>query len=93
MSMPPYTLWLRGTPSIRAWLLGRGAVCRGSRLIPTAGSASPAFGQYKPGPQGDFMPWSLIVLELAGDRIANMIHFLDTQTLFPRFGLPATLPR
>lgn len=91
MSMPPYTLWLRGTESIRGWLLGRGAVCRGSRLIPTAACASPAFGQYKPGPQGAFVPWSLIVLELAGDRIANIIHFLDTQTLFPRFGLPLEL--
>ena len=86
------TLWLRGTVSIRAWLLGRGAVCRGSRLVPTAACGAPAFGQYKPGAQGTFTPWSLIVLELAGDRIANITHFLDTQTLFPRFGLPQSLP-
>ena len=92
LSMPPYTLWLRGTVSIRAWLLGRGAVCRGSRLVPTAACGAPAFGQYKPGAQGTFTPWSLIVLELAGDRIANITHFLDTQTLFPRFGLPQSLP-
>jgi RNA polymerase sigma-70 factor, ECF subfamily len=92
MSMPPYTLWLRGFPSIRTWMLGRGAACRGSRLIATAACASPAFGHYKPDPQGGFAPWSLIVLELAGNRIANMVHFLDTQTLFPRFGLPPSLP-
>jgi len=92
MSMPPYTLWLRGTPSIQAWLVGRGAACRGSRLIPTAACASPAFGHYKPDPQGGFTPWSLIVLELAGDRIANIVHFLDTQALFPRFALPPSLP-
>ena len=30
-SMPPYTLWLRGGDSVRAWLLGPGSVCRGSR--------------------------------------------------------------
>jgi len=93
MSMPPYTLWLRGTASIRSWMLGRGAGCRGSRLIPTAACASPAFGQYKPASDGGFMPWSLTVLEFAGDRIAKLTFFLDTQTLFPRFGLPPALPR
>src|SRR5687767_6795851 len=36
LSMPPYTLWLRGPETIRAWLLGRGAGCRGSRLVPTS---------------------------------------------------------
>ncbi|HYG69936.1 MAG TPA: RNA polymerase subunit sigma-70, partial [Anaeromyxobacteraceae bacterium] len=35
MSMPPYTLWLRGQASIFAWLVGRGGACRGSRLVPT----------------------------------------------------------
>ena len=93
MSMPPYTLWLRGTEAIRAWMLGRGAACRGSRLIPTAACASPAFGQYKPDPDGGLLPWSLTVLEFVGDRISNLTFFLDTQTLFPRFGLPTALPR
>jgi RNA polymerase sigma-70 factor (ECF subfamily) len=92
MSMPPYALWLRGHASIRAWLLGRGAGCRGSRLVPTAACGLPAFGQYRPGgPGGSFHPWSLIVLEISGDRIAAMNHFLDTEALFPRFGLPPGL--
>ena len=34
LSMPPYTLWLRGRESIGSWLNGRGAVCRGSKLVP-----------------------------------------------------------
>jgi RNA polymerase sigma-70 factor (ECF subfamily) len=89
--MPPYTLWLQGTESIRAWLLGRGAACRGSRLLATAACGSPAFGQYKPAPDGGFTPWSLTVLELKGDRISNLTFFLDTQTLFPRFSLPPAL--
>ncbi|WP_437739571.1 sigma-70 family RNA polymerase sigma factor [Sorangium sp. So ce1504] len=92
LSMPPYTLWLRGPGAIRAWLLGRGAGCRGSRLVPTAACGSPAFGQYRPAPEGGHRAWALIVLELAGDRIANMTSFLDTETLFPRFGLPLELP-
>src|SRR5437773_1934979 len=49
LSMPPYTLWLRGPETIRAWLLGRGCGCRGSRLVPTAACGLPAFGQYRPG--------------------------------------------
>jgi RNA polymerase sigma-70 factor (ECF subfamily) len=92
LSMPPYTMWLRGHESIKTWLLGRGAGCRGSRLVRTAASAAPAFAQYRPsanGPGHD--AWALIVLEPAGDRFASMVSFLDVQTLFPRFGLPLAL--
>lgn len=94
MSMPPYALWLRGTAAVGQWLLGRGAACRGSRLVPTAACASPAFGQYKPGgPEGSFVPWALVVLELEGAQVAAMTYFLDTELLFPKFGLPPSLPR
>jgi RNA polymerase sigma-70 factor, ECF subfamily len=92
MSMPPFTLWLQGHEAIRAWLLGRGAACRGSRLVPTSANGLPAFGHYKPGEPGEpLAPWSLVVLELAGDRLAAMTYFLDTATLFPLFGLPPAL--
>jgi RNA polymerase sigma-70 factor (ECF subfamily) len=94
MSMPPYRLWLRGPEAIADWMLGRGMECRGSRLIP-AGFASgwPAFGQYRPKRDGSgHFPWGLVVLELRNDRVASLNTFLDTETLFPRFGLPAALP-
>ena len=92
MSMPPYALWLRGHEAIRAWMLGRGIGCRGSRLVPTAANGLPAFGQYRPGGAGrPHRPWSLVVLELDGERIAHLNHFLDTTALFPRFGLPPEL--
>ena len=91
LSMPPYTLWLRGPEAIRGWLLGRGAGCRGSRLVPTRACGSPAFGQYRPDPAGGHTPWSLTVLELSGGRITGWTAFLDTETLFPRFGLPPKL--
>jgi RNA polymerase sigma-70 factor (ECF subfamily) len=92
LSMPPYTLWLRGPDAIRAWLLGRGCGCRGSRLVPTAACGSPAFGQYRPaGSNGTLQPWALIVLELSGERIAAWNAFLDTEKLFPLFGLPPSL--
>lgn len=90
-SMPPYSLWLRGPEPIRGWLLGRGAGCRGSRLVPTAACGSPAFGQYRVSADGGHCPFALVVLELAGDRIAGWNSFLDTDTLFPRFGLPLSL--
>lgn len=91
LSMPPYALWLRGPDSIRAWLLGRGSGCRGSRLVPTAACGAPAFGQYHPKADGGYSAWALTVLELSGDRIVAWNSFLDVQTLFPRFGLPLTL--
>jgi RNA polymerase sigma-70 factor (ECF subfamily) len=59
LSMPPYTLWLQGHDPIRTWLSGRGAGCRGSRLVPTGACASAAFGQYRSnGPGGGFHPWA-----------------------------------
>ena len=91
LSMPPYTLWLRGHEPIRSWLLGRGKDCRGSRLVPVNACGSPAFAQYRAAPGGGHRAWSLVVLELSDGRVAAMNHFLDTATLFPRFGLPDQL--
>jgi RNA polymerase sigma-70 factor (ECF subfamily) len=91
-SMPPYDLWLRGRDDIFTWWFGPGAGCRGSRLVPTiAANGSPAFGQYKPSPDGGYEPWALQVLELSDGRVAELSFFLDTETLFPLFGLPARL--
>ncbi len=92
LSMPPFSLWLQGHDSIRRWLLGPGAPCRGSRLLRTAACASPAFAQYRPsGPGGRHQAWALIVLELDGDRIAGINSFLDVEDVFPRFGFPIVL--
>ncbi|HWC00219.1 MAG TPA: sigma-70 family RNA polymerase sigma factor [Bryobacteraceae bacterium] len=90
-SMPPYTLWLRGPEAVRGWLHGRGSVCRNSRLVPVAACGSPAFGHYHLGPDGEYEPWAIIVLEPDGERIASWTSFLDPGSLFPRFGLPLQL--
>lgn len=92
LSMPPYTLWLQGPDAIREWLLGRGAGCRGSRLVPTAACGSPAFGHYREAADGSHAPFALLLLESSGDRITAWNAFLDTEHLFPIFGLPARLP-
>jgi RNA polymerase sigma-70 factor (ECF subfamily) len=90
-SMPPYDLWLVGGEQIRAWMLGPGIACKGSRLVPTVANGAPAFGQYRPsGPNGSFQPWSLHVLEISNGEIVGLNFFLDTEKLFPLFGLPAT---
>lgn len=91
MSMPPHTLWLQGHAAIRAWFLGRGRCCQGSRLLPVAASGAPAFAQYRPAPGGGYEPWSLLVLEMRDAQLSAMTFFLDTETLFPRFGLPLRL--
>jgi RNA polymerase sigma-70 factor (ECF subfamily) len=92
LSMPPLDLWLRGGDQIRAWMLGPGHGCRGSRLIPTMANGSPAFGQYRPsGPGGAHEPWALQVIEVSGGRIVGLNSFLDVARWFPLFGLPLRL--
>ena len=92
-SMPPYDMWLSGRDDIFAWWWGPGIGCEGSRVIPTvAANGSPAFGQYKRSESGSgFDPWALQVLEVEDGKIVELTFFLDTETLFPLFGLPDRL--
>ena len=92
-SMPPYDLWLSGRDDMFRWWFGPGIGCRGSRVIPTvSANGTPAFGQYKPREDGEgYEPWALQVIELSGGQVAEMTFFLDTETLFPLFGLPERL--
>ena len=92
-SMPPYKLWLQTHDDIRRWCLGPGIGCRGSRLVPVSANGAPAFGQYKPAPDGGYEPWSIQVLDVSGGRIRGITFFLDTARLFPLFGLPPRLER
>ncbi len=90
-SMPPFELWLRGHEDIAAFCRGTGAACAGSRLVATTANGSPAYGQYKPSPDGGFEPWSLQVLEVEDGEITGIVFYLDTPTYFPQFGLPPRL--
>ncbi len=94
-SMPPFAMWLQGATDIGHWMVQPGpSACRGSRLLPTSANGSPAFGQYRPDPDGGFAPWAIQVLEISGGRIAGMSLFLDLldhERLFPAFGLPTHL--
>ena len=92
-SMPPFDMWLRGREDILAWWFGPGIGCQGSKMVPTvSANGSPAYGQYKPSPTGDgYDPWALQVIEMEEGRIVEFTFFLDTDTLFPLFGLPDRL--
>jgi RNA polymerase sigma-70 factor (ECF subfamily) len=98
--MPPLALWLRGPEQAGRFMLGQGAACRGSKLIATAANGCPAFAAYKPDPEsGEWLPWSLTILEPAvGDdgapAVAAVHNFLQpflSPALFRSFGLPDRL--
>ncbi len=91
-SMPPYDMWLAGRDDIFTWWLGPGIGCRGSRMLPAGrANGSPAFAQYKPVPGGGYDPWALQVIETSAGRVVELTFFLDTERLFPLFGIPARL--
>jgi RNA polymerase sigma-70 factor, ECF subfamily len=91
-SMPPFDMWLRGRDDILAWWFGPGIGCQGSRVIPTiSANGLPTFGQYKIDPEGGHAPWALMVLDVRDGLIDEFTFFLDTQRLFPLFGLPLHL--
>jgi RNA polymerase sigma-70 factor (ECF subfamily) len=91
-SMPPYDMWIAGRDDIFTWWFGPGIGCKGSRVIPVrSANGSPAFGQYKPDPEGGYSPWALQVVEISGGRIAELTFFLDTERIFPLFDLPQHL--
>jgi RNA polymerase sigma-70 factor (ECF subfamily) len=89
-SMPPYPLWLRGAREMARWMLGPGAGCRGSRLVPLQVNGSAGFAQYR---DGGATPWSIQVLRVENGGIAEITYFLETDgSLFRQFGLPPRLP-
>ena len=93
--MPPFAMWIQGAADIGRFMVEPGpSQCRGSRLLATSANGCPAFGQYKPDPQGGYTPWALQVLEISGGEITGMqffLAFLDSERLFPAFGLPLHL--
>lgn len=88
MTMPPLALWLQGTDDIRAWMLGSGIDCRGSRLVSVNANGMPAFAQYR---DNGATPWGLVVLETADGKVSGINTYLDVERLFPMFGLPMQL--
>ncbi|NOU79935.1 sigma-70 family RNA polymerase sigma factor [Paenibacillus sp. LMG 31459] len=92
LSMPPFTMWVRGSSNLSSFYTITRSHCLGSRLLPVrANGDCPAFAQYVPaGPDGRLVPWSIHIPELKQGKIAHIHHFIDPE-LFLRFGLPADL--
>jgi RNA polymerase sigma-70 factor (ECF subfamily) len=90
MSMPPMPLEYTGRDVVAqfcALLFGAG---REYDVAVTRANGQPAFGVYLRGPAGVSHGSGLITVALAGDRICAMTRF--ESSLFPRFGLPPSLP-
>ena len=98
LTMPPWPLGFRG-PAAAARLLSvlvfQGGTVRYRLVEVRANGGQPTFGCYVAGvPAPAAAPAQadgLIMLTLAGDRIAGITRFLDN-SLPPRFGLPETMP-
>jgi RNA polymerase sigma-70 factor (ECF subfamily) len=89
LSMPPYALWIQGPDEVLKWMVGPGAACEGSRMVPIRANGTFGFGQYKPsGPGGRHEPWALQVIEVKDGKVIGFNAFLDTPHLFPIFDLP-----
>jgi len=93
MTMPPYAFWVRGAGDIVAWMQEPSpSLCRDSIMVP-AGQVNgvQAFAQYKPDPAGGHAPWALQVHEVSDGRLSRLTFFLETERIFPAFGLPPHL--
>lgn len=92
-SMPPFDLWLQGRDEVVGWMVGPGAECEGSRLLPTSANGTPAYGQYRRAADGSgYEPWALQIVEIVDGQIVGMNAYLDVGRWFPMFGLPTRLP-
>jgi RNA polymerase sigma-70 factor (ECF subfamily) len=92
-AMPPHPDWCRGRDALsRSWLMPAGPPT-GLRYLPTRANGQLALGAYKLDPQQrGYLPVALDVLSLRGTRVTAITAF-RTPEIFPRFGLPAELPR
>lgn len=90
LSMPPLGLEYHGR-EVAARFLAAVRYGRRYRLVATRANGQPAFGVYVRDPSAPVARANgLLVLTLAGNRIGVMTHF--PASVFPRFGLPRTLP-
>ncbi len=95
LTMPPYPYQYQGGAAIGNFLRRRAAPRQGEplRLVATRANGQPAFGCYYPCPEtGIARPYGLMVLTLAGDKLAEITFFADS-SVFPHFGLPRTVPK
>jgi RNA polymerase sigma-70 factor (TIGR02960 family) len=89
-SMPPLTAWYAGREAIRDFL-AEGPLRDRWRFLPARACGQLAFGTYMwDDGRGAYVAAGLDLLDLRGERVAEVVSFLDAD--FPAYGLPAELP-
>jgi len=89
MAMPPMPLEYQGR-ALAAQFLTTIRQGRSFRLVATRANGQPAFGVYLNDQTGLAHANGIFVLTMAGTSISALTRF--DSTVFPRFGLPPTLP-
>jgi RNA polymerase sigma-70 factor, ECF subfamily len=85
MAMPPEPVWFPDAAAIGeffASVLGEGELAR-IKLVPTRANRRPALAAYFDGEASGIM-----VFQVAGGRIAEIVGFADAARIYDRFGLP-----
>ncbi|WP_433428741.1 sigma-70 family RNA polymerase sigma factor [Nonomuraea sp. CA-141351] len=92
-SMPPLAHWYRGLEAVTDFALQVPMTrCPSWRTLPTSANGQPAVAFYVGAdPAGPHLAWSITVLGLRGEHIAEIVSFLGPGH-FASFALPASLP-
>jgi RNA polymerase sigma-70 factor (ECF subfamily) len=90
-SMPPFEFWVHGRDEVIKLFASGG--CADARMLaaPKAANGTATFGQYRPGRDGLFEPFGLVLVETRGGRVSAVHTFLFTAHRFADFGLPGRL--
>ncbi|WP_219927235.1 sigma-70 family RNA polymerase sigma factor [Prauserella shujinwangii] len=91
-SMPPLPHWYRGIDAVTDFAVRVPLTsCGAWRHLPTSANGQPAVAGYlRRDGAGAYLPWSIDVLTVRGDRIAEVTSFIGAEHFAP-FGLPAAL--
>ena len=91
--MPPLAHWYHGLEAVTDFAVQVPLTGCGSwRHLPTSANGQPAVGFYLWNDDaGAHLSWSITVLTLRGEQIAELTSFIGPGHFAP-FGLPASLP-
>ena len=91
-SMPPWASWWRGHETIAGFAKAAVEICGGARPLASRANGQVAVAYYqRDAKTGRYAPAALDVLTFEGDLIKEITAFVAPD-LFPRFGLPASVP-
>jgi RNA polymerase sigma-70 factor (ECF subfamily) len=92
IAMPPYRTWYAGRDAVLTFI--RKTPLRGKRwrVLPTTANGQLGMANYLVSEETGVYEWhSMEVLSIRGDRVAEIVAFLDPAG-YAAFGMPATVP-